>query len=182
MYQGKKDACSDCYLQYGATMQESDYGRSKVPEPDFKELLSVCSVNPTKYPYTYTSTPTIASGSTTTPATTNPASTPSCAGTTYISKQGDTCESISLAQSVATDRLVDVNYLDYSCTTLTAGMKLCIQDTCKLATIQKNETCSDLLFGRGFSLNQLISWNPCVFSTPSSCGGSYCEARIVSLG
>ncbi len=178
MYQGKKDACSDCYLQYGATMQESDYGRSKVPEADFKDLLSACSVNPSKYPYTYTSTPTITSGSTTAPSTTNSPSTPSCAGTTYMSKQGDTCESISLAQSVATDRLIDVNYLDYSCTTLTAGMKLCIQDTCKLVTIQKNQTCNDLLAGRGFALAQLTSWNPCVASPPPSCRDSFRKGQL----
>jgi hypothetical protein len=53
-----------------------------------------------------------------------------------------------------------VNYLDYNCTTLTAGMKLCVQDQCELTTIKPNQTCSDLVAGTGFSEVQLISWNP----------------------
>lgn len=165
MYAGEKDACSDCYLQYGAAMQESDYGRGKVPEEDFENLLSICSVDPSKYPYDYTSAPpTTTGGATTTSATEPPSSTSTCAGTFYTSKEGDTCESISLDQSVSTDRLVDVNYLDYNCTTLTAGMKLCIQDTCKLATIKANQTCSDIVSDTGFSVTQLTSWNPYAFS------------------
>ncbi|KAH8891136.1 hypothetical protein GQ53DRAFT_720459 [Thozetella sp. PMI_491] len=168
MYAGNKDVCSDCYLQYGSTMQESDYGRAVIPEAAFKDLLSTCSVDATKYPYTYTAPPTTTGGPTST--TTAPPSTSTCPGSVYTSKEGDTCESISLAQSVATDRLVDVNYLDYNCTTLTAGMQLCIQDTCKLATIQTNQTCDDIAANGGFSVTQLTSWNPTLKSA--------CDSRV----
>ena len=162
VYAGKKNACSDCYLRYGATLQENDYGRSRMPEKAFKELLALCKADPAKYPYSYTSLPPLGpSGGTTTTATTSSApSKPTCTGKTYTVQAGDSCASIAKAQSMSSDRLVDVNYLDFGCTTLVQGMKLCIQDTCKLTTVQMNQTCNDVLAGTGASVVQFTSWNP----------------------
>jgi hypothetical protein len=160
MYNGDKEACSDCYLQYGAAMQESEYGRHKVPEDDFEDLLSMCSVDPDDYPFTYTSIPPTTTGGGATTSASPPSSSPTCAGEMYETKEGETCVSIALANSMSTDRLIDVNHLDVNCTTLTSGMRLCIQDTCKLATIKAGQTCSDFISGTGFSAVQFISWNP----------------------
>lgn len=80
----------------------------------------------------------------------------------YEVKDGDTCGSIALANSMATDRLIDVNKLDYQCTVLKPGMDLCIQDKCQLATFEENQTCEDITENRGFSVVQLVSWNPYV--------------------
>lgn len=125
-----------------------------MPEDDFKSILSECAVPADEYPYTYTP-------GAPTPTTSEPAApTPTCGGATYTVVEGDSCESISLAQSVATDRMIMDNYLDSNCTTLAVGLQLCIQDTCTLATIQKNQTCDDIVGDRGFSVNQLTSWNP----------------------
>ena len=153
---GNRTACSDCSLKYAQAMVSSDYGRARVPEDQFASLLSSCSVPASSYTWTYTPVPT--ANATTT--TTSPATTPTCAGTTYTVKSGDTCESISKANSVATDRMILLNNLDYKCASLVEGRELCIQDTCKLATIQNNQTCDDLVEGTGFTVVQLQSWNP----------------------
>ena len=122
----------------------------------FKGILAGCSISPDKYPYTYTPGPPTSTAPTSEPA----APTPTCEGKTYTAVAGDTCGSIALAQSVATDRLIEDNYLDANCTTLVAGLPLCIQNTCTLATIQKNQTCDDIVSGLGFPVMLLTSWNP----------------------
>jgi len=124
-------------------------------------VLSSCSVPASSYPYTFTPGAPVTTTSSTATASA-PAATPTCAGTKYKVKQGDTCNSISRAQSMSSDRLIHVNYLDYDCSGLVAGRELCIQDTCPLVTIQKNQTCEDLVAGKGFTTVQLISWNPSV--------------------
>jgi hypothetical protein len=139
-------------------MQESPLGRAVYPEANFLSVLSSCSVPASSYPYTFTpGAPTTISSPTTASA---PATTPTCAGTKYRVRKADTCDSISRAQSVSSDRLEYVNHLDYNCTTLVVGQELCIQDTCPLVTIEKNQTCQDLVAGKGFSTVQLVSWNP----------------------
>ncbi len=60
LYAGKKTACSDCALKYGAAMLGSDYGRTRISPGSFSSLLSSCKADPTKYTYSYTSVPTSA--------------------------------------------------------------------------------------------------------------------------
>ncbi|GAB1317701.1 hypothetical protein MFIFM68171_07911 [Madurella fahalii] len=143
-------------LKYRAGMQASPLGRQRYPEAQFLSVLSACSVPTSSYPYSFTPGAPITSSTTTSAVT----ATPTCTGTKYTVRTGDTCKSISKAQSMSTDRLIDVNYLEYNCTTLTVGQDLCIQDKCPLVTIQKNQTCQDLVAGKGFTTVQLQSWNP----------------------
>jgi len=86
--------------------------------------------------------------------------TPTCAGHTYTIGTSDTCESISEAASVAIDRMIALNNLDYGCKTLTAGNSLCLQDTCTLHIVKANETCDDITSSQSYSVVQLVSWNP----------------------
>lgn len=157
LYGGNRTACSECALKYGAVMVSSDYGRQRYSEDLFKDTLSSCSVPASSYTYTYTPDPT-----SNPPTTTSSRPRPTCSGTAYTVKEGDTCESISKANSVATDNMIKANNLDYSCNGLTAGTELCIQNTCKVATIEEGQTCADILEGKGFSIIQLLSWNPYV--------------------
>jgi hypothetical protein len=82
---------------------------------------------------------------------------PKCTGNTYTAGEGDTCQSIAESNSIATDRLIAANALDYNCTTLRAGLDLCVESTCTLHTVEVNETCSDLTQGETFSILQLTS-------------------------
>ncbi|KAL4759198.1 uncharacterized protein BDW70DRAFT_169597 [Aspergillus foveolatus] len=158
LYNHTKAACSDCTLKYGAVMMSSDYGRQQFPPAAYSSLLASCSVPASSYPYTYTPLPTATPTSTTPTAT----PTPACNGKTYVSQQSDTCETISKANSVSTDRLIEANHLDYSCSSLTPGTPLCIEDTCMVYTVKANQTCQDIVRGQSFGLVQLIGWNPTI--------------------
>jgi len=155
-YQDKKTDCSDCALKYEAVVLSSDYGRVRFRPDQFTALLSSCSVPASKYPWTYTPT----QSSTTTSAITTPTPAQTCTGTKYTVKTGDTCECISQVNSVATDRMIDLNNLDYTCKTLKTGATLCIQDQCTTLVIQKNQTCSSIAKGQPFNVAQIQSWNP----------------------
>ena len=152
--------CSDCFLKYEAAMLESAYGQRRVSPAAFSSLLSSCSSPAASYPYT---TPASTSPASTVTATATSASTTAlCTGTPYTVQSGDTCASIAQANSVATDRFITDNRLDYNCTAITAGRQLCIPQSCLLYHVQADDTCSGILAGKGYSLNQLLSWNPYV--------------------
>lgn len=153
LYGGTKDACSECALKYGVVMAASVWGRAVV-SPDFFSLLSSCRADPSSYPYGQLPTPTAK----VIPRTA--AASPTCTGIEYAVKAGDSCESISRDADVATDRMISLNHLGYNCSTLTAGMTLCLQDTCAIYTVPRNQTRSSITKERGFSRIQLISWNP----------------------
>lgn len=85
---------------------------------------------------------------------------PTCSGTKYTVGAQDTCQSISVAKSIAIDRLIIDNNLDYNCTTLKAGNTLCLGATCALQTVTNNQTCQDITNGQNYTSVQLVSWNP----------------------
>lgn len=165
-------------------MLSSDYGRTKLQPKAFSSLLSSCSVPATKYPYTYTSsTPTASAtayvwfsylhlfpfmegrGNTEMMMmmmirTATPAPAKNCTDTPYTVSASDTCKSISQAKSIAIDRLITANNLDYNCSLLTSGSKLCLGPKCTLHEVAKNETCQSISKGKQYTSVQLISWNP----------------------
>ncbi len=89
---------------------------------------------------------------------------PTCTGTNYTVTSSDTCQSISTANSIAIDRLISANGLDYNCTSLEAGMQLCLGASCALQTVQANQSCTDIIGTQKFNYVQLISWNPIIHS------------------
>ncbi|KAK9422563.1 putative LysM domain-containing protein [Seiridium unicorne] len=165
LYAGNETACSDCTLKYLATLLSSDYGRAKVKPDEFSSLLSSCSVDPTKYPYSYTQIPTATLTSSSSTSTTSGAAA-TCTGSTYTVGSGDTCQSISSSQGVGTDRMITLNQLDYNCSMLQTGEELCMPDKCTTYVPQSNMTCDEVIAqaGGGFSTIQLISWNPTIHS------------------
>ncbi|KAK4864820.1 hypothetical protein LT330_001443 [Penicillium expansum] len=139
IYNHTKTACSDCTLKYGAVMASSGYGRKQFPTNVFSSLLSSCNVPASSYTYVYTSSnPTTTPESSGVPSSATATPTSTCTGKTYIAKEDDTCKSTSEDQSISTDRLVEVNHLDYSCSSLTSGTALCIEKTCTVYTVQAN--------------------------------------------
>ncbi|PHH87392.1 hypothetical protein CDD83_8935 [Cordyceps sp. RAO-2017] len=174
LYNGTREACSQCALQYGTVMAGSPWGQGAVSRESFSSLLSSCGSDPTSYSIP----PPQASSPHGSPSLSAPdagmhepadaaggragtkAASPACSGETYIVREGDTCVSIASAAGVATDRMIDLNRLDYDCSALAVGMKLCLQDACATHTVMANETCSSITKGREFSGIQLRSWNP----------------------
>ena len=82
-----------------------------------------------------------------------------CTGSTYIVVAGDTCLSIATSHGIATDRFIVANGIDYNCTTLKVGNSVCLGPRCQLVAISVNETCDQILAGKTFYMNQLLSWN-----------------------
>ncbi|KAI1104573.1 hypothetical protein F4804DRAFT_332111 [Jackrogersella minutella] len=160
LYAGNETACSQCALKYGAAILSSDYGRAKLAPDQFSSKLSSCSADPASYTYTYSSTTTTTS--TATGKTTTATSTPTCIGKVYTVQPSDTCQSISKAAGVGTDLMINHNHLDYNCTMLSTGMSLCLQETCTIYTLNKNETCNRILENKPLSIVQLVSWNPTI--------------------
>jgi hypothetical protein len=107
--------CSKCALLYSAAMLESSYGRVRFDPESFSSILWSCSVSASSYPYT--NPPTTTATATTSAAAPNA----TCSGTLYTVQSGDTCNSITVANSIATDRFLTTNNLDYNCTTLVVG-------------------------------------------------------------
>ncbi|ETS82828.1 hypothetical protein PFICI_04704 [Pestalotiopsis fici W106-1] len=156
--------CSDCLLQYEAAMLNSDYGRVRFDPDSFSTQLSSCGIAATSYPYTDPpATSTTATGTSTTTAPTQ-----TCTGTSYVVQSSDTCGSIAQANSIATDRFLSENSLDYNCTTLKTGNTVCLGASCALYEVQPNDTCDSILADETFYLTQLLSWNPTIYADCSN--------------
>ncbi|KAL3421595.1 LysM domain-containing protein [Phlyctema vagabunda] len=91
--------------------------------------------------------------------TTSVAPTPTCAGSKYTSKAGDTIYSVSLSQKIATDTLLNRNGLSYDQGSLATGTSLCIAATCDVYVLNTNETCNSIASAAGISTIQLQTWN-----------------------
>lgn len=59
-------------------------------------------------------------------------------GKQYRVKNGDTCESIAKANSLAIDLFLYQNSIDYGCKDLDVGDDVCIRDACKTYTVRAN--------------------------------------------
>lgn len=55
-----------------------------------------------------------------------------CLGTNYTVKPGDTCESITDANGLATDRFLAANSIDVKCQSLSEGSTVCLDGKCML--------------------------------------------------
>ncbi|KAF6233163.1 hypothetical protein HO173_008707 [Letharia columbiana] len=157
LFNATKTLCSDCSLKYGAAMLGSDYGRNRIQPSAFSSLLSSCSIPASDYPYTYWPTP-----STVNPFIPTSAPSRNCTGKKYTIKANDTCQSISQANSIATDRLIAANNIDYNCSSLIPGATLCLGPSCALQKVLQNQTCQDITTNQAFTFVQLIAWNPTI--------------------
>ncbi|KAF1992248.1 hypothetical protein K402DRAFT_366317 [Aulographum hederae CBS 113979] len=158
---GSTSPCSKCRLDYEAAMLRSAYGRHRISIDSFQSHLRTCGVALSEF--SLHDLPT-ASNRTTISHHVSPAS---CSGRTYTVRDGDTCQSIAAAHSIASDRLINDANLDYHCTALSAGSEICLGAPCKLATIRANQTCNDFVADQTFYLTQFLSWNPS-FYVPST--------------
>ncbi|KAL5371796.1 hypothetical protein DPSP01_013998 [Paraphaeosphaeria sporulosa] len=129
-------------------------GARVISEKGFSSIASSCNVSPTKYPH---STITIPKPP---PATTSGPNIACWGGQQYTVAQGDTCESIAKSNSLALDRFLYQNSIDFGCKTLNVGNSVCIRDACKTYTIQANQTCKAIASRLGFTRTELVQWNP----------------------
>lgn len=171
-------------------MLDSEYGRQRIqplPSPLFCPLV-VCRLRRThtrtlhhpqfrEYPW---SPKPCGFDSYSRYRSTTASSIPTSTGGTYTARAGDTCQSIAESNSIATDRLITANALDYNCTTLKAGLELCVESTCALHTVEMDQTCSDIARGNGFSVLQLTSWNPVIHTNCDNLGSMVGRSICIS--
>lgn len=55
-----------------------------------------------------------------------------CRGTNYTVQAGDSCKSIAADHSLAIDRFLEDNSIDFQCASLKEGAKVCIGKSCLL--------------------------------------------------
>ncbi|KAH8901682.1 hypothetical protein GQ53DRAFT_851663 [Thozetella sp. PMI_491] len=95
-----------------------------------------------------------------TPTTTTPAPAPTCSGTSYTIQSGDDCHSISLSQGISTSWLLQDNALSSGCVNFPTSGTLCLVNTCKVYTVQTNDTCDSIAKSYNVTVPQLKAWNP----------------------
>lgn len=71
-------------------------------------------------------------------------------GKMYTTQQGDTCDSIALADSISTATMFYINPNILNCSDIVAGTSLCLPQPCNsLYTVQANDTCTSIAVDAG---------------------------------
>lgn len=136
-------------------MLESSLSYDDDAEQDFKSLTASCKAPGNDYTAAtgYLSTPSPAKAALTVPA--------SWCASKYTVKAGDTCDSISLTNSVSTFGIVHANGLFLSCENLpSTGNQICLPPKCAIKRIHYGHTCLGLAEMYGVTEAQLVDWNP----------------------
>jgi LysM repeat protein len=83
-----------------------------------------------------------------------------CVGNEYVTKLGDTCDSIALSNRVSSGSLYETNPELVNCAKPTSGTKLCLPLSCeKQYQIKPNDDCVTIALANGISWQQLDDWN-----------------------
>ncbi|KAH6608261.1 LysM domain-containing protein [Trichoderma cornu-damae] len=139
------ELCSYCYGAKLRLMQTSEYS---VYDEDYAAMLDYVNKDS---PTTPVKLPPQNNG--TQPGTCS-------SGKKIVTKQGDSCDSIALANSVSGASLYYINPNLPDCKSIEAGVELCLPQTCATHTVQEGETCVEVGVGAGISWMNLVDWNP----------------------
>ncbi|KFY18020.1 hypothetical protein V492_00207 [Pseudogymnoascus sp. VKM F-4246] len=80
-------------------------------------------------------------------------------GKTIVTKEGDSCDSVAIANSISGATLYYINENLPNCTYINAGLELCLPLTCTTHIVTANEDCVELAVDSGTSWMSLIDWN-----------------------
>ncbi|KAF7551417.1 hypothetical protein G7Z17_g5036 [Cylindrodendrum hubeiense] len=144
----KNQVCSYCFGAKLRMMQKSPYSAY---DELFAEMLSYvnkrCNVKSPTEPINPNT------GNDTMPETCDSSS-------IYITKTGDTCDTVALAKSVSAATLYYINPDLRDCSSIEAGVKLCLPKPCKtLYTAKENDDCVIVAINAGTSHMSLVDWN-----------------------
>lgn len=78
---------------------------------------------------------------------------------TYTTEEGDDCDSIALANSVSGANLYYYNPSLHNCSSIPAGLELCLPEQCETYTVQEGESCVGVGHEAGASWQRLVDWN-----------------------
>lgn len=90
-----------------------------------------------------------------------PVTAPICvSGNYYTTEDGDTCDSIALAQGVSAATMYYTNANILNCSDIIAGTTLCLPLTCsEVYSVKSNDTCASVAVANFLSLANVINWN-----------------------
>ncbi|KAL9029149.1 MAG: hypothetical protein Q9196_002579, partial [Gyalolechia fulgens] len=83
-----------------------------------------------------------------------------CSGKSYAIQAGDDCYSISKSQGIGTGWLLDDNQLQAYCAEFPTSGNLCLTNTCRVYTVQTNDTCKSIAAAHNVTIPQVVAWNP----------------------
>jgi LysM repeat protein len=146
-------SCDLCFVKALKFQAESPYYYDPVLASIYTSKTSSCGIS--GMPLTTT---TAIPGVTITADPPGPTPT-SCRGESYMVKPGDTCESVAKSQHIGTGWLITDNNLTSSCADFPKSGSICLINTCKTVTVQKNDTCEAIVRANNVSIPQLKAWN-----------------------
>ena len=83
-----------------------------------------------------------------------------CSGRKYVTRAGDTCDSIAQGNLVSAGTLFYNNPMLVGCSKLKAGTSICLPPQCKsLYTIKEGDECVSVALALGISWRQIVDWN-----------------------
>ncbi|TLD21139.1 hypothetical protein PspLS_09235 [Pyricularia sp. CBS 133598] len=151
--------CHECQLGIVKQQLASPFGYEEDEAADYASTTSSCSK--TQYAF---ATPTSYALNSTTPSPSQPTCGPDASGS-YTVRDGDSCNSISEAQGVATEAFISINGIDLGCNDIPAvGTSLCLPKKCRIRELGLVDTCESIIEGEGITLGQLQAWNPVIDS------------------
>ncbi len=198
---GPSVTCGDCFLSAIQTRLNMPLASNSELASSFSSLTSACSK--TGFKVTNPATPKTSfivrsataakptrkdrvntghvadSGGPSPTATSGSSSQPTCVGTSYTVKKGDTCQSISQANGFSTAQLMAKNGLLGYCQILpVAGTTLCLPKNlrCTPHKLVNTDTCNSLAQRYNTTWVKMVSWNPEL--------GTYCDRipKLASFG
>jgi len=159
--------CSDCILGVFAVQLSSPLGYDNESVDQFSSIKAQCGTAAANYTYTKTTYTTSTVSKTSAKTTTTAATTTSGVGRSlkcdrkYTVSQGDTCESIALAQNASTYDIVTLNAFMISCTDLQKrGGQICLPSPCTPYQVALMDTCRSIANRWSATVDEIVAWNP----------------------
>ncbi|KAL4788913.1 pectate lyase superfamily protein-domain-containing protein [Aspergillus venezuelensis] len=147
----EEQLCSYCFKTKYQEMQKSSYsGYSENSAQVLETINSACDE---------TSPITITDPSINVPPSDNSTTLDCISDNHYTTMSGDTCDSIAAAESVSAATLYAINPALVDCTSISAGLSLCLPETCETAQVQSADTCISLGVDNGATWRSIIEWN-----------------------
>ncbi|RDW72346.1 LysM peptidoglycan-binding domain-containing protein [Aspergillus mulundensis] len=155
--------CSECWVSKLKLMQSSPYSAyDNVYQSQLDYTLASCDLS-------------MSSTEPTEGGVQVPASNSSTCSTEkeYTVQDGDTCDSIALANSVSSGTLYAENSALFNCSEPKVGLKLCLPAACEnVYQVQPTDDCVSVAVSNGISWRELISYNGMLYDDCSNFVGA----------
>jgi hypothetical protein len=146
------DLCSYCYVKKLEMMQENAYSSAYDEnwQTTYEYVAATCNLTVSDFNATTSafnvSVPTTAA---------------TClSGNMYTTQNGDTCDSIALAQGVSAATMYYINPNILNCSDIITGTSLCLPLTCTdLYSVEANDTCTTIAVESYIASADVMNWN-----------------------